>query len=176
MTCISWGRLRGVDLTSPAYPSHSSTLKLTPLQTTHSVACPSSTHTLGGSVRRGCGASNPDSTQHPRRKHGWQMGPDISYQVSAWKIYKVTRQWEADTKSSYLPSTLRGSVPHCTLVLAAVEKIISPLILSIFLSMRYRLGALTQLNHMLVAQQEDIFWCTRGIGSLLLWKGMSGVR
>lgn len=41
----------------------------------------------------------PDSTLHPRRKHGWQMGHNIGYQVSAWKIYKVTRQWGADTKA-----------------------------------------------------------------------------
>ena len=86
------------------------------------------------------------------------MGHDIRYQVSAWKIYKVTRQWEADTKSPYLPSTLRGQAPLCsTLVSAAVEKIISPLILSVFPSMRHRLAALTQLNQMLVAHQEDVF-------------------
>ncbi len=40
------------------------------------------------------------------------MGHDIRYQVSAWMIYKVTRQWEADTKSPYLPSALRGPVTH----------------------------------------------------------------
>lgn len=54
------------------------------------------------------------------------MGPDISYQVSAWKIYKVRRQWEAGTKSSYLYQHC-GPAPRSTLLSAATEKMISPL-------------------------------------------------
>lgn len=48
----------------------------------------------------GWGISYSDKTLRPRRKHGWQMSHNISYQVSAWKIYKVTRQWEAGKKTS----------------------------------------------------------------------------
>lgn len=106
----------------------------------HCVACPSSTHTPRG--LHGCGGSN-SFRQHSRGKHRWQMGRDIRYQVSAWKIYKVTRQWEADTKRSYLPSAFREPIPPTaakpTLVSAGMKKIISRLILSVFSSMQHRL-------------------------------------
>lgn len=80
------------------------------LQLAHSVTYPNSTHILWGLLggRVFLGVFHPSMTPHPRRKHGWQMGYIIRYQVSAWKIYNVTKQWEADIKNSYLPSRLRG--------------------------------------------------------------------
>lgn len=73
-------------------------------------------------------------------------------------------------------STLCGPAPRSTLLLAATEKTISPLIPSVFLAMHYRLDALTQPNPIRAAQQEEISRCTRGIGSPHLWKGKFGVR
>lgn len=89
------------------------------------------------------------------------MGRDIRYQVSAWKIYKV-KQWWSTHKAPISHQCFEGCFPTAvkpTLVLAAMEKIISSLILSVFSSTRHRLGALAQLNQMFVAQQEDVFWC-----------------
>ena len=78
---------------------HSSTLMLTPPAVSQCRLSQQHPPPRGQRGGGGCGASSADNTRHPRRKHGWQMGHHIRYQVSAWKIYKVTRQWEADTKS-----------------------------------------------------------------------------
>lgn len=131
---------------------NSSTQMLTPPPSSNELRLLSQQHPhpWGGGTAEGRGASLHDNTWHPRHKQGWQMGHHIRYRVSAWKIYKVTGQWEANTKKAlYLvPSSalLRHSKP--TLVLAAMEKIISALILSDLPSMQHRLGVLTQLNQM----------------------------
>lgn len=51
-----------------------------------------------------------------------------------------------------------------------MEKIISPLTLSLFSSMRQRLGVHTQPNEMLVAQQEDVTEETGSWGLVVKWR------
>lgn len=110
------------------------------------------------------GVFHPSSTPHPRRKHEWQMGHTIRYQVSARKICNVTKQWVTDIKKTLLiyNQSLDGffsTTANSTLVSAAIEKMISPLSRSVFPSMQHRLGTLTKLNRWPVAHQEDMFWC-----------------
>ena len=141
-TCVSWGRLKRFSPNSSGPSWHFPTLELTPPPPPQ----PSSRCRLskqhpqpwegGGEGRwgEGRGASHPGSTQHPRRKHGWQMGDDIRYRVSAWKIYKV-RQWVGRHKKllSYISARRPDSAGRKkkkkeknTLVVAVMEKIISP--------------------------------------------------
>lgn len=115
------------------------------------------------------------------------MGPDFMDQVSAWKIYKVTWQWEADTQSSYLPSTLGGPVPYCSNTQSGFSSYgdiffpFNPLSFLIHASqIRCSHTAESYVSgsaggHILVCWLKTEESGTRGIGSSHFWKGKFGV-